>query len=1197
MASQVVDEIRGRIETQLSAGSSVTLDEAVIGVSNIGELFETVFAASSLTLTDARITRDSNSFSIDGISAIFGAVPKPLSINVLDLGGLNLRLAGSIENQIQLSDIEGQLFKDFTILPTRLAELQFDSFTVEIIPSSQTVQFSIKERSSLDLSEGLLTLEEPTLLLSGSQVTQAHPVVTMVLQGTLVIAGTRFVGKGLFGENVVGETPFTITPESPAQTLTLTRLIQHFLGTSITKLPDLAISDLQLRLDLGSHIFNLVATLENDWDISLGVSSLKVSSLTTEFHKESGSLSGIIQGNTKIAGTEATIQGNLQSDFVLSGQIGQINLINLLESLYGSVSIPRDFPTIQLPAGSFQIQLDTNNPVFVIGSSLSDFGLLIAVIEKISGQWQYAVAFSLPPDWKFSRLLSLLKPLDDLKITPPKLLLSSFDDDEFQFPSLPEFSTPHDLGRGLQEGIVLSSSLALDGFGLNFIAVLIGRNELPLRLVIGDSIAESEVISDLGITIVVVPGVITFDEFSLVIDPSPFSIAFSCTAKVVIFNEELPRFSTAVVLDESSQKIVFETKQAWENPFGISGLTINQVILDIETLPQRKFGVLGDVSISDKRIRVAAQFTEGFPSGLVGELIGKLSLLEIVRDLVGLTLPPIIDISVSDFKIYIVADPLGMTIGSEHFEPGLALQGLFETFGLGMFVKIKISADNGVFARFVKIKISADNGVFARGALKDKIQLGNVFMVSNAAGDGPPEMQLDTVNSPFLKISGKVFLLGLSQLIEASLDDSGFSLRIEENLGIARYKLNCQVNSLSNFRTNGSFSFGLKADIGPIQLTSSGPSLGKIKLDRGFDGSLEFSLINHIFSARVNGSFSFVGTSFNLPTISLSVSPDSIEEIPKLVKQRIIDNAKDVFEDLLNDAEKWLEAVGDELIELAENATEKAKQVARVLRDQFNESAEEVGTAIRNTLDLGSKAAAEGLESIGESAEKIASVLKDLGDSIDDVSSVLKYLGRGVDEIGDALRGAGFSDADIDNALRILFPIPPIHIDIHTDTPIIPAISFHGDTPLIPAVSLHGDVGHGDAHGDAVHVDAHGDAVHVDAHGDAVHVDAHGDAGHGDSRGAHGDVHGDGWLAKFHTDGWSGPHIDTKVVNFHSDTKAVNFHSDTQAINFHSDTQAVNIHVDEPAVGFHTDTPEAGHVDLHTDTPEVGHGDAHGDVS
>ena len=890
---------------------------------------------------------------------------------------------------------------------------------------------------------------------------------------------------------------------------------------------------------------------------------MKLNSLTTEFRKDAGGLFGSIQGNTNIAGTEATIRGNLQEDLVFSGKIGQINLIDLLNSLRGSVSIPRDFPTIQLPGGSFLLQLDTDNPVLVVGSSLSDFGLLIAVIKKITGEWQYAVAFSLPSDWKFSGLLSLLKPLDGLKITPPKLILSSFDDDEFQFPSLPDFGTSPDLGSGLQEGIVLSSSLALDGFGLNFIAVLIGRNELPLRLVIGDSIAESEVISDLGITIVVVPNVITFDKFKLVIDPSPFSIVFSCTAKVVIFNEDLPRFSTAVVLEETRQKIVFETEEAWITPFGISGFTINQVILDIETLPQRKFGVLGDVSISDKRIRVAAQFTEGAPSGLVGELIGKLSLSEIVRDLVGLTLPPIIDISVSDFKIYIVADPLGMTIGSEKFEPGLALQGLFETFGLGMFVKIEISA----------------NRVFAEGALKDKIQLGNVFVVSNAAGDGPPSMKYSyDIPSPLpsLKITGKVFLLGLSQSIDVSLDDSGFSLRIEENLGIARYELDCKVNSLSNFQTTGSFSFGLKADIGPIQLTSGGPSLGKIKLDTGFDGSLDLSLIDRVFLVRIDGSFSFVGTSFNLPTISLSVSPDSIEEIPELVKQKIIENAKDVFADLLSDAGKWLEAVGDELIEIVGDATEKAKQVAHALRDQFNQSAEEVGTAIRDNLALGSKAAAEGLKSIGEAPAKIASVLKDLGDGINEVSSVLKDLGEGIDDIGDALRGAGFSDTDINNVLRILFPIPPIHLDIHTDTAIIPAVSFHGDSPVIPAVSLHGDAGHGDAHGDAGHGDAHGDAGHGDAHGDAGHGDVHGDVGHGD---AHGDAHGDNFALSFHTDTHGGPHTDIASVGIHTDTPEVGVHNDIAS------------------VGIHTDTPEVGHMDLHTDTPEVGHGDAHGDVS
>jgi hypothetical protein len=39
MASQIVDDIKNRIQTQLATGSPVVLDEAVIGVTNIAELF------------------------------------------------------------------------------------------------------------------------------------------------------------------------------------------------------------------------------------------------------------------------------------------------------------------------------------------------------------------------------------------------------------------------------------------------------------------------------------------------------------------------------------------------------------------------------------------------------------------------------------------------------------------------------------------------------------------------------------------------------------------------------------------------------------------------------------------------------------------------------------------------------------------------------------------------------------------------------------------------------------------------------------------------------------------------------------------------------------------------------------------------------------------------------------------------------
>lgn len=78
MASQIIDEIRNQIETQLATSTSVVLDESIIGVSNIRELFGTVFATSSLTLTDASVTVDSDSFSINGTSIIFGSIPKPI---------------------------------------------------------------------------------------------------------------------------------------------------------------------------------------------------------------------------------------------------------------------------------------------------------------------------------------------------------------------------------------------------------------------------------------------------------------------------------------------------------------------------------------------------------------------------------------------------------------------------------------------------------------------------------------------------------------------------------------------------------------------------------------------------------------------------------------------------------------------------------------------------------------------------------------------------------------------------------------------------------------------------------------------------------------------------------------------------------------------------------------------------------------
>jgi hypothetical protein len=86
MTSQTIDEIRSKVENQLATSMSVVLDEAIIGASNVGELFGAVFAASSLTLTDASVTVNGDSFSINGTSIIFGSIPKPVVITFIRAG-------------------------------------------------------------------------------------------------------------------------------------------------------------------------------------------------------------------------------------------------------------------------------------------------------------------------------------------------------------------------------------------------------------------------------------------------------------------------------------------------------------------------------------------------------------------------------------------------------------------------------------------------------------------------------------------------------------------------------------------------------------------------------------------------------------------------------------------------------------------------------------------------------------------------------------------------------------------------------------------------------------------------------------------------------------------------------------------------------------------------------------------------------
>jgi hypothetical protein len=1152
MLSPLLTAIQGRMQAQLAAGPDLIFDEAIVSLQGIGELLDGAIGSPSITIKAAILGESNDVLTVNGTTSLLDPDAIPVVLTLSDQGGLVIGITLRLPSLTPaFTSIEGSILRGRFTLPAGLANLRVKvaSFTINFAAKSGLLEFA--DTGDLDVA-GFLTIRQPKITISSTGLDGPAPAIAAVLEGLLIIANVPFQLRGQIG----GSVAFSVDHASADLSVTSEQLLSSFLGSVAPQLPKLPITDLGLHADFDANDYVLTAALVGSWILPLGISPPTLSGLKVTIRKPAGSLEGALEATIKLAGQDVAIQASLPGDLVLSGSLPSLNLTELVGSVAGPVlKIPPGVPPLQLGASRFIVRFDGPTPGLAVSTMVSGFGTVMVLVAQVGDGWNALVAFAPPPDWTFSRLSGLLAPLDAFQFRTPRLIFSSFSLDNFPIPEIAGV----DFGHIVRKGVEFDATLKLGGHGLDFLAKLLGTSELPLQLLAVDDLSQANVTATLGRSMELVPTVVFMQNLQLAIKPSPLSIFLQADVKVVIQGEVLPEFRLGVGLSEGSQHVVFETIEPWVKPFGISGLTVTQVVLDVQTAPAPLYGVLGDVAVAGRVIRIACQFAGSAPTALIGELQGRLSVGDVIKDLVGVNLVAVLDLSIEDFSLHIVADPLGVDIGDNHFEPGLSLRGTLGIIGLEMLVVVRVRPDKGVFAH---------------GELKNKVQFGTVLVISDASGTAPPSMTLDTTSAQILKISGRIALLGLSETLDATVDRSGFSIVLQQNLGISNYSLTCSYDSPTSFGAAGSYGFGLNASI-PTDI-------GKIVLNTGLTGDLSVSMQDGQFQLTADASFSFVGTTLSIPTLKLTESIESLEDLPDRIRSLVIDRAQDIFKSTLEDPSRWVQAIAAGAIAEVDNA-------ARILQDRFQKDADFIGRQLKTVLLLSSLQVAQSLQGIGQAPESIAKVLKNLGDQ--------------AGNIRDALERIGVPDSQISSILSDIFPTPhadfTTHVDTHADTPIIPPVQLHVDTTS-PPVLFHSDeqaVPHIDAHTDTpiippvlIHVDTsatpHGD-VHVDTPG--PHGDAHGDV--------HGDAHGDHFGVHFHGDSHAGPHTDFAgpPVRSHTDIPGVGH------IDAHTDTPGhghADIHIDAAAklhVDAHTDVPP-NHADAHTDTPGQGHVDAHGDT-
>ena len=311
------------------------------------------------------------------------------------------------------------------------------------------------------------------------------------------------------------------------------------------------------------------------------------------------------------------------------------------------------------------------------------------------------------------------------------------------------------------------------------------------------------------------------------------------------------------------------------------------------------------MNVTKKGGKLEVESIGQIPTLIIAEIRGRLALNDVVKDLAGLSIPGLLDQSIEDFKVRIAAKP-STTIEGEAIAPGLSLMGTFGIVELEMFVKIVVDPASGVYAH---------------GALKRKVDVGGVFKVSDATGDGPPSMTLDTTSSPILKLTGRAELLGLSQSIDATVEATGFSVCSDQDVGLALDKVNARLFLAG--RRVGRRRMPLRDRPRHTPDPAHGDPQRRLPEDQhGFVGAIALAVKDRSFSAVVTGGFRWNGEDYKIKPIHFSVAPSSLSEIPGLIDEAIRKNAATLFASVLNDGGRWLKALADGLVTGVPNAAE-----------------------------------------------------------------------------------------------------------------------------------------------------------------------------------------------------------------------------------------------------------------------------------
>lgn len=678
--------------------------------------------------------------------------------------------------------------------------------------------------------------------------------------------------------------------------------------------------------------------------------------------------------------------------FVLEGRFPEIELTSLATFLTGGgVPNAAGVPEILLRdslvrlrmgeaagreqrlTGSMSYRFDLATTIDAAGIGQAALGFQVR--RGSDGTTGFAAGLVLQPEWTPDQLWSGLRDvMEVLTVKDAGLILSSIADEDF---TLPDFDQLPFVPASIQPGVTFFSAVALDGDVFSLLRDLFDHDvELDLYAYINPSrIVDSQIK-------VVLPGeagknAVSFTGLEIGLKPGAGYFSIKAGARFKMFGEALTLVGIGTIELGPPPITAFSIAISdWEHPFGITGLTIRTFGLGVSiSSTGLGVGVLGDFLIGSDPLaqfefRVGGdvmdfEVPDAFVCALESTSHRSLKVTDLVVQFTGLDLSevPLLDgLAFVRLDFYIVADPSGWIAPDGHLYPA----------GIG------IDADLSLYDWELKLKLEVGEkrGILADGSLSKPIEIADLLKISDAEGDKGPRLKIDTSglvgipvdsrmeeirirrhrplpegvtyavmplnpytirpdarDSTYFAASGAVRVLGLYESFSGSVTGDGFEVNFHSELtDIYRADFSAAFSKGTGFEGHAGGNFDFSLDF-PDGVEIDGWLVLPPVTVKGPNAWLAIDVILKTTEAKVALDLDFNWGEFRLhPQFSLDATQaaELLAELWDRIVAWIRTNLRNFFADLLDDADRFVEALANGFIWAGQSASEIAQVLYHV---------------------------------------------------------------------------------------------------------------------------------------------------------------------------------------------------------------------------------------------------------------------------